>query len=282
MNHGLPYFKFFPADFLLDERQEAMSAEQAGAYIRLLCRAWTQNPPCTIPDDDKTLARMAGVDDAAWARIKPGVLICFHQGGDGRLVQTRLRHEFECLQAKSGQARAAVEKRWGYVRNTSASAPVIPSEQNRAEQRQIKTEKPAVSGAKPPLPADGAIVIPEGCWGSPRWGIVFNPVTRQFVWTTPQEAYDRSSWAAAYPACDIEAEMRKAAEWLLANPAGRKSNYRKYLTGWLSRHQDRGGTHTGTPRMVLNKADERRAAKAATEYPEPDYPIPFAKIGGQR
>lgn len=55
------------------------------------------------------------------------------------------------------------------------------------------------------------------------------------------EAADMEGWAAAYPACDINGELAKAGEWLLANPAKRKSNYRRFIVNWLSRAQDRGG-----------------------------------------
>ena len=49
-------------------------------------------------------------------------------------------------------------------------------------------------------------------------------------------------WEGAYPACDVEGEIGKAAEWLLANPKQRKKNYRRFLTNWLTRTQDRGGS----------------------------------------
>ena len=56
---------------------------------------------------------------------------------------------------------------------------------------------------------------------------------------------DRSAWAKAYPACDIDAELAKMGEWILSNPAkGKKSNYRRFITNWLSRSQDRGGSAT--------------------------------------
>jgi len=53
---------------------------------------------------------------------------------------------------------------------------------------------------------------------------------------------DRMAWAAAYPACDVHAELRKMGEWLKANPTKKKSNYRRFITNWLSRTQDKGGT----------------------------------------
>ena len=53
-------------------------------------------------------------------------------------------------------------------------------------------------------------------------------------------------WKKAYPACDIEVELAKAAAWLVANPTKRpRSNYGRFLTNWLSRTQDRGGTRQG-------------------------------------
>jgi len=54
---------------------------------------------------------------------------------------------------------------------------------------------------------------------------------------------DWQAWSAAYPAVDVRGEAKRALEWCLSNPAkGRKSNYRKFLTGWFQRSQDRGGS----------------------------------------
>jgi hypothetical protein len=50
-------------------------------------------------------------------------------------------------------------------------------------------------------------------------------------------------WQRAYPAVDIEQELARAAAWLNENPTRRpRSNYGRFLTCWLSRSQDRGGT----------------------------------------
>lgn len=49
-------------------------------------------------------------------------------------------------------------------------------------------------------------------------------------------------WKEAYPACDIERELRKMACWLLANPEKRKVRYERFIVNWLNRTQDKGGT----------------------------------------
>jgi hypothetical protein len=56
---------------------------------------------------------------------------------------------------------------------------------------------------------------------------------------------DHAEWSQAYPAADLPVELAKATQWLRANPKkARKSNWRKWLTTvWLTKCQDRGGTH---------------------------------------
>jgi hypothetical protein len=57
---------------------------------------------------------------------------------------------------------------------------------------------------------------------------------------------DRTAWLIAYPAATLTTELAKAGEWLRSNPTkSKRSNWRKFLTGWLSRCQDGGGTRTG-------------------------------------
>jgi len=55
---------------------------------------------------------------------------------------------------------------------------------------------------------------------------------------------DMEPWQEAYPACDISVELSAMREWLLSNPEKRKVRYRKFITSWLSRQQQRGGTGT--------------------------------------
>jgi hypothetical protein len=75
---------------------------------------------------------------------------------------------------------------------------------------------------------------------------------------------DRQEWRLAYPACDLTAELAKATSWLKANPTrAHKSNWRKFVVGWLTRSQDRGGTN----RTPGARPDERPPAKAWEERP---------------
>lgn len=53
---------------------------------------------------------------------------------------------------------------------------------------------------------------------------------------------DRETWTKAYPACDLDRQLASMHAWLIANPAkAKKSNWRRFITTWLGKSQDRGG-----------------------------------------
>ena len=83
---------------------------------------------------------------------------------------------------------------------------------------------------------------------------------------------DRQEWRLAYPACDLEAELAKATAWLKANPSkAHKSNWRRFVVSWLTRSQDRGGTHR-TPGV---RPDDKPPPKAwKDEYRPAPYRTP--------
>lgn len=53
-------------------------------------------------------------------------------------------------------------------------------------------------------------------------------------------------WQELYPAVNIEQELRKMKGWLNANPKKRKTRrgITRFINGWLSREQDKGGSKT--------------------------------------
>jgi len=55
-------------------------------------------------------------------------------------------------------------------------------------------------------------------------------------------AGQKDRWQQAYPAVDVDQEVRKAQEWLAANPKKRKKDVRRFLNNWMSRCQERGGS----------------------------------------
>ena len=90
--------------------------------------------------------------------------------------------------------------------------------------------------------------------------------------------------ASAYPACDIRRQMLAMEQWLKANPAkARKSNWRKFVTNWLVKEQDRGGDLRGkTPFQAF--ADgfgaKKEAPPLAVEMPPAGYEQAMVALWG--
>lgn len=61
------------------------TGEEFKAAILLWCFAWHQNPPGTIPNDDRILSRIVGVHIITWRTIKNMALHGFIKRDDGRL-----------------------------------------------------------------------------------------------------------------------------------------------------------------------------------------------------
>lgn len=91
--------------------------------------------------------------------------------------------------------------------------------------------------------------------------ISFDPRTGEFSNISQKQI---QLWAAAYPAIAVEAEIRKASAWLLANPKNRKSNYNRFLTNWFTRSQDKA------PR-----ADTSNSTHKSNGYSPRDGDVPF-------
>jgi len=83
--------------------------------------------------------------------------------------------------------------------------------------------------------------------------IEFSFEGRKFLYITIE---DKAGWRDAFPAVDVEQELRGMREWLLSNPTKRKSNYRKFITNWLSRQQDKGGTKSSYEDKRKKKLDD--------------------------
>lgn len=108
--------------------------------------------------------------------------------------------------------------------------------------QQIRAKKP-----KYPIPQDGSDINCNQLQANVPV-IQSNPIQSTSV-ARDCIAFDGSSfqnlsghvevWRKAYPAIDVEDEVRKAAAWLVSNPKNRKKALGRFLNGWLSRAQDK-------------------------------------------
>jgi uncharacterized protein YdaU (DUF1376 family) len=112
----LPYFPFYPQDFLGDPKVMVMSTLEVGAYIKLLCVAWLETPVGSLSDRSATLQRIAGMSATEWDEHKETILAPFDHRA-GRYYQKRMVDDSKRLlslgEKRSLGAQKTNEKRWG-------------------------------------------------------------------------------------------------------------------------------------------------------------------------
>jgi uncharacterized protein YdaU (DUF1376 family) len=84
-----PSVPIFPADYFGDTKH--LTCEQHGAYLQLLLIAW-EMPDCSIPNDDRMIARMVSISLKRWRAIKPTIM-AFWKLENNRWTQRRLSRE---------------------------------------------------------------------------------------------------------------------------------------------------------------------------------------------
>lgn len=128
--------------------------------------------------------------------------------------------------AKARLQRQRRQAKWRDARVDGAASPERLPEKSREEKREKKQKKK------------------EGGETELAWSV-------EAGWNGITDA-DRDSWKSAYPACDLDRQLAAMGEWLKANPEkARKSNWRRFVTNWLSKSQDRGGDAPAKPYRPL-------------------------------
>jgi uncharacterized protein YdaU (DUF1376 family) len=203
-----------------------------GAYMRLLCYAWTRGG---IPDDEAACSRIAGGLEAGdWEAIRSRLT----ETENGRLTHQRLELERVAVEEirekraeagrKGGNARAnALANGWQTPSKSVAPNPNPNPYPSHTEELQPAAPVPTSEPAKP----SRSRAKPSLSWSADSG------------WEGITDA-DRLEWATAFPGAVLAQELAKATSWLRANPQRcGKRNWRRFLVGWLQRCQDKGGTN---------------------------------------
>ena len=72
---------------------------------------------------------------------------------------------------------------------------------------------------------------------------------------------DMELWVKAYPACNVKHELLAMGDWLKSNPEKRKSNYRAFISRWLKKQQDQGGSSKGNKSYQTRQEAEDQKKK---------------------
>jgi len=88
-----PAFQFYPGDWLASTKISLMTPAEEGAFIRLLCHAWS-DPQCSLVDDDDVLTSLSRLGPEWFNGASTKIRACFKKKGN-RLYSVRLKIERE-------------------------------------------------------------------------------------------------------------------------------------------------------------------------------------------
>lgn len=87
-----------------------LTTEEHGAYLLLLMAAWRAED-CSLPNDDRKLARITGLSPRKWKTIKPTLIEFWPTEGE-RIFNARLRKERSYVQRRVHANSENARKRW--------------------------------------------------------------------------------------------------------------------------------------------------------------------------
>ena len=100
MADRFPWFPFYAADWRLSNTVRAMTYEQRGVYLELLCIAWDDGRKApSLSSDERELAALTGLGKR-WAKVGPTILASCFSLEEGRYYNIRLTAVWEVQRAK--------------------------------------------------------------------------------------------------------------------------------------------------------------------------------------
>jgi uncharacterized protein YdaU (DUF1376 family) len=212
---SLPYFPFYPSDYLGDTMH--LSTEEHGAYLLLLITMWQHGS--RLPNDRAKLARIARVPSRRWPAVWGAIEEYFEAEGDD-IFSPRMREEYQkatsksAVRSASGKAGAeakALKLQGAASANATANASRLLKHTQNSDIRDTSNEV-SVARERAPKPSRSHRLSAD--------------------WTLPDDLRD---WAIeqGWPPPTIDAEAEKMRDWSLSSPNGAKKDWSAAWRNWM-------------------------------------------------
>jgi uncharacterized protein YdaU (DUF1376 family) len=204
-----------------------LSTKEHGAYLLLLITAW-RTPDCSLPDDDKILARYARMDMRGWRHMRP-VLEQFFTISQGNWTQKRLQKERNYVSELRRKNADNARSRWLKTNDTD-NATAMPNV--------CQTDAPTPT----PTPISISTSVEIQCdkrTSSPKRAVRLDP---DWMPSEPLKLY-----AATKGLTDAEiARCRDdIVDWSVSSPNGAKRDWNATWRTWVRRFADERGNGSG-------------------------------------
>ena len=273
------YLPLYVRDFLTSTI--GWTAEERGHYLTLLMIQWDRG---SLPAEATDLERLSPGVCQCWSVLAGKFPVC----EDGTRRNAKLEeHRCRCVEIREKRSQAgksAASGRWSGDASRIANAQQTHSKRiaNACHPTSTSTST-STSNASSPSGEESQQAAPVVATSEPPKRRTRSRPKDAIRWHCEDGWHgitdaDRQAWATAYPACTLDIELVRAAEWLKANPTrARKSNWRKFIVGWLTRSQDKGGTIRSagkTPEDLARKRLLDRKAEEFSQYRPAPYRTP--------
>lgn len=218
-----PYIPLYVDDY--DAATSHLTVEEDGVYSRLIRLCW-RTPGCSLPNEPAWIARKIRVSADDFDRIVKPVLEEFFKVQRGRLVQKRLKAEYDSITRKK-TARANAGKKGGAAKALKTGA----SEAGNA--RDLPADTRAFPEPEPEPVEDITPKPPEGAFAVETFDLAWDAYPESGKATTSRSA-SRASWARACAKIDPErllSAVRRFAASETVTGAGAKKPPK--MTVWL-------------------------------------------------
>ena len=241
MSKNIPYFAFYPKDFIGDSKVQLMNAMERGAYISLLCVAWNERPSASLPDNDVMLARWSCLSIEEFQSHKEIIMAPFKLRDDGRWYQKRLESEAAKAGKVSETNRRSIEKRWKNTKNTDVIRAYYECNTDAYNERSTDVVQtnylPEPEPEPESEPEKEVLSVQQSNQNSKSSSSVSDKPkqTTHRVQLADEEFLSELRATGAYDGIDLDAELRKMRAWLLT-PKGRgRKLTRQFVVNWLNK-----------------------------------------------
>ena len=166
----IPYFPFYPDDWIASRKRLSLTYKQQGIYILLLAHSWSK----PLPQDKEVLLKL--VPRSRWSDIEKVLLTCFSATCDGHAndkLATLKRHATDISMKASYAGKCSSNKR---LYSTSVEQPLNERSTNQNQnQNQNQKEHKSLAGKSPPDPRINEVknYFIEACFKVLRFEPVF-------------------------------------------------------------------------------------------------------------
>jgi hypothetical protein len=243
-------FEFEPQKYLGSAENLRMDWIARGMQMHLICIAWQETPPCTLPDDDRALRDWLG-RPRNWSKLKESVFSGWILE-NGRWSLPWLLDEWNRQARVSKSRRAAAMARWDNRPEGDANASDlhIPA---RARGLSLEENGETLDQGEGGPGEGGAIASPE------RLQAV-SDLAFQTLGTIPPNTV--RFWAAGYPLDWLRSAMIAA--------EGRNKRSVAYVQGILANYQRNGGPDNHAGPGPGARAEPGKYSDVGVEIPEGD------------